>query len=37
MKMNTTMAKLLRIEIVEHRRSPNDDLAHLRKRDVAAS
>lgn len=31
MKMNTTMAKLLRIEIVDHRRSPYDALAHLRE------
>ena len=31
MRMNTTMAKLLRIEIVERHRSPYDALAHLRE------
>ena len=35
MKMNTTMAKLLRVEIVENRRSPYDALAHLRKQGFA--
>ena len=34
MKMNTTIAKLLRIEIVDHHRSPQDAIASLRERGV---
>ena len=36
MKMTTTIATLLRIEIVDHRRSPYDALAHLREQGLHA-
>lgn len=35
MKMNTTIARLLRIEIVEHHRSPYDALGQLRRQGIA--
>ena len=35
MKMNTTIARLLRIEIVEHHRSPYDALEQLRRQGIS--